>query len=100
MQEEIESVNLWCYQPENKHDKLYGLYLWKSGEEHFDVVSLFGVRGGKLQLHVWAEGVNKLVAVRVFRLKLKEKLGSRKGYSPISESVSAVGSSIPTLAEK
>lgn len=94
MPDEIRAVNLWCYEPP-KHDKLYGLYLWQSGNK-FDVVSLHGARGGQLSMHVWKEGVDKHEADSQFRTLLNQKI--RKGYKPIACSVNEVGKTFPKMA--
>lgn len=90
------AINLWCYQPEKNHDKVYGLYLFAANGK-FDVFSIFGRRGYQVNTHVWEDGVDEKTAVATYNRLLKEKFG--KGYKEIVESAACCSKDkFPTLA--
>ena len=86
-------LNLWC--AEGNHDKLYRLEMSPAENGRgWNVISAYCRRGGKISLHVWADGVSLVKAKDIFYLKAKEKYG--KGYRAIKEDVMNVGKLSPT----
>lgn len=85
-------ISLWCH--EGNHDKLYRMEM-QEFKGKFDVFCMYGRRGGRLTMHVWAEGVDLNRAKQVFSSKIAEKF--RKGYKEINEDVVEVGKMHPTM---
>lgn len=92
----IKIVSLWCKNEEKHNDKLYRLEMTQFGST-WDVFAMYGARGGKMTMHVWANGVGIDAAQTIFDMKLREKF--RHGYKVIVEDVLEVGQTRPTVME-
>lgn len=82
MRQMVSTVKMWLYDPDENHDKVYDLEVWKDlNTEEYEVIGRWGRRGRKMSQQTKYSGSSESAANYTVSEIVDQK--TRKGYDVV-----------------